>query len=322
VRGRAKSPRCRGASSSIRRTPCPPASASRLGTKLSTTTSPHPQPGGRGFRRGRPGGTVGGWARDEPKAAGGGRRRGRDEWRARRYRRADCSGWCSGWRSWRCTPVRPPLRGTGPAARRRRTDPPHAAPRRVPPGREPPRGPPPPTPGRCDRSRRWRWRSGSRRTASARVIAAWIWLRRRAPPCSPPPRAPWCSPGLWRAAAWCRSSTLTACGPPTNRWPRSSRGGRRSRREPCWARSSPVTGPAGRRACTGACGASRAATSTRSCCSCPGTCGCCRCSTRPQRESSASRTRSRATSRPCSWLTRDSVTPSIRPISARVRPSR
>ena len=60
MRGRAKSPRCRGASFSIRRTPCPPASASRLGTKLSTTASPHPQPGGRGFRRGRPGGTVGG----------------------------------------------------------------------------------------------------------------------------------------------------------------------------------------------------------------------------------------------------------------------
>ena len=180
----------------------------------------------------------------------------------------------------------------------------------------------PDTPGRCGRSRRSRWRSGSRRTASARATAAWIWLRRRAPPCSPRHRAPWCSPELWRAAAWCRSSTRTACGPPTNRWPRASRGGRRSRREPCWARSSPVTGRAGRPACTGACGASGATTSTRSCCSCRGTCGCCRCPTRSQRDSSASRARSRATSRPCSWLTRDSVTPSIRPISARVRSSR
>ena len=178
------------------------------------------------------------------------------------------------------------------------------------------------TPGRCGRSRRSRWRSGSRRTASARVTAAWIWPRRRAPPCSPPQRAPWCSPELWPAAAWCRSSTRTVCEPPTNRWPRASRGGRRSRREPCWARSSPVTGRAGRPACTGVCVASGAAISTRSCCSCRGTCGCCRCSTRSQRDSSTSRARSRATSRPCSWLTRDSVTPSIRPISARVRSSR
>ena len=210
-------------------------------------------------------------------------------------------------------------RGAGGAHRRhRRTGPRRRAPLR----RALPRRAPLHTPGRCGRSRRSRWRSGSRRTASARATAAWIWLRRRAPPCSPPPRAPWCSPGLWRAAAWCRSSTRTACGPPTNRWPRSSRGGRRSRREPCWARSSPVTGRAGRPACTGACGASGATTSTRSCCSCRGTCGCCRCPARSQRESSASRTRSRATSRPCSWLTRDSVTPSIRPISARVRSSR
>jgi len=306
MRGRAKSPRCRGAPFSIRPTPRPPSSASRLGTKLSTTPPRHPQPGGRGFRRGGRGGTVGAWAEDERKGSGGGWSGGRAGRRSRRYRRAGCSGWCSGWCSRRCAPVRPPLRGPGRASL----------------GRALPQRASPPTRGRCGPPRRWRWRSGSRRTASARATAAWIWLRRKAPPCSPPPRAPWCSPGLWRAAAWCRSSTRTACGPPTNRWPRSSRGGRRSRREPCWARSSPVTGRAGRPACTGACGASGATTSTRSCCSCRGTCVCCRCPARSQRESSASRTRSRATSRPCSWLTRDSVTPSIRPISARVRSSR
>ena len=67
----------RGAPSSIRRRPRPPSSASRLGTQLSTTASPRPQPGGRGFRRGRPGGTVGAWTGDERKAPGAGRRRGR-----------------------------------------------------------------------------------------------------------------------------------------------------------------------------------------------------------------------------------------------------
>jgi hypothetical protein len=314
----------RGAPSSIRPGPRPPSPASRLGPQLSTTALLRPQPGGRGFRRGRPGATVGAW-RDEPKAPRGGRRRARG---GRRSRSVGCSGWCSGWCSRRCARVRPQPRGPGPPARRRRTEAPHtappsrAAPSRASPRRAPPRGAAPPTPGRCGRSRRSRWRSGNRRTASVRVTVAWIWPRRRAPPCSPPRRAPSCSPERWRAVAWCRSSTRTGCGPPTNRWPRASRRGRRSRREPCWARSSPATGRVGWPACTGACVASEAATSTRSCCSCRGTSACCRCPIRSQQECSASRARSRATSRPCSWLTRDSVTPSILPISPRVWSSR
>ncbi len=108
------------------------------------------------------------------------------------------------------------------------------------------------------------------------------------------------------------------------------RGSRRARRSggatcsPCWHRGTPAARH--RRACTGGCGATATTTSTRwSSCDHRGS-GCCRCpSPGPSGEdgqpaaSSSSRPRSRTTSREWSWQTRDSVTPSSLPISARVR---
>ena len=105
---------------------------------------------------------------------------------------------------------------------------------------------------------------------SARATAAWTWRRRRAAPCSPPRRAPWCSPAPRRprrrlGAARRRAADHLRTGGPGRR-----RAGRRSDR-------GAVLGAvaAGHRACRAAClhwGVRRerlAATSTRSCCSVP-----------------------------------------------------
>ena len=111
--------------------------------------------------------------------------------------------------------------------------------------------------------------------------------------------------------------------------PRRVRSWRQAR---CSAPSWRAIAAARRPACTGACGATGWSTSIRS--SCSARCGCA-CSRYPirgrtrevevfgqTRASSSSRPRSRPTRRACNWHTRDSVTPSIRPISASVRFSR
>ena len=238
-----------------------------LRPRLSTTASARPQRGLGGSADRPPAASVRAWTdgeRGRPRDAVGGPASGgrRPGWRP---------GWCG-------QPSSSPwVRGRAPhpeprSARRPRSSRPGCRPDRRPRPypREASEGRPPPgTPGprtrRRGRRRRSRCRSGSRHTASVRDTGGSTSPRRWAPRCASPRRARSSSPACSRAAGWCRCSTRTGCGPPTSRWSRSSRPGRRSGREPCSARSPPGTGAAGRRACTGGCAADAGATWIRCC---------------------------------------------------------
>jgi hypothetical protein len=273
-------------------------------------------------------------------ARGGGRRRpSRRPWRRR------CRSWrpCSSGRwAW---PRRPRPEPAG--ARRGAVRATGAARRSTRPG--PPRGR---TRGRSDQpSRPWSDRSASRRTASGRATAGSTSPGPRARRCWRRPPGSSCSPACWPAAGCCPCSTPTGCGRPTNPSWRPSWAARPSPAGPSSARSPPGTRAARPPACTGGRAATGRPTSTRSCCSRRRTSACCRCPTRgrtapprpsgsppdrcrgggaapvPRRApqpvvSSSSAPRSRPTRRECSWQILDSVTPSIRPISASVRRSR
>ena len=320
VRGRAKSPRWSRCTSSIRRGPARPPPHPAAGAQLSTTASPPSTARRQGLpprtsrRHGRSmDGTTDG-------SAGGGRRRPADGGRAgstagaRRRARAGGRDAVRG---------RPPRRGPGP-----RTAPPDAT--RV---------------GRPRRAARGAARYSL--AAARRCRRSWSAVPRADAPLRPGPPRGGSGRGAgrrrarrrrghrrvrracWPAAAWCRCSTpdgLRTTYEPVAAGRRAP--GRRSRAGAVLGTVAAGHRAAGRPACTGGCAASGAPTSTRSCCSCRRTSGCCRCPSRGPGPLSAGRAPGEpgaqpgATSRPCSWLTRDSVTPSIRPISARVRSSR
>lgn len=135
------------------------------------------------------------------------------------------------------------------------------------------------------------------------------------PRCAPPRPARWCSPAGWSTAGWSPSGTTTTRCPPSSRW---------RPRWPWVSGSAPATrwGPSRRMgrptaragACTGGCGWT-ASTSTRSAWSGVGRwCY--------SRSCSATTARSRTIAAVCICEIRDSVTPSTRPISARVMPSK
>lgn len=243
----------------------------------------------------------------------------------------------------------------GPAGRRppcRRRWPAHSPPRcscwRRSPGawrcrrHRPP--PPPPPPGRRPSSRSWCGsRSTGRRSRGPPGTAGSTWRPPPGPPCGHR------GPGRSRSRAWwwtgpCSPScTTTGCAA------RSSPSPPRCRWAPGWppgtpsAPSRPTPGTARPRpACTGGCGTVRP-TSTRRCCSGAGR-WCCsrgrrrrgpswgrsrgprrggpwRGPLRQPRSASVRRARSRSIAAVCICEIRDSVTPSTRPISARVMPS-